>query len=307
MDTVERASYEVWDEKFAQRSDPPYCLYEVDRKRGIATITFNKPQKLNAATPGDLQELAEKTIEAEEDSDVKVIIYKGAGPCFTSGVDLEWVAHAFGVKGERRLSQRYRYLRLQPILSRRGLHQAVLYCLKATIAQVHGYCYGTGFSLASACDIVIASEEATFTNPAFKYLGATPEDMVLLFLTMGVKRTKEMMLTGQALSAQEALNYGLINKVAPRTKLDQEVNEMADKIARHPYDAVVMGKANFEVALDIAGVGACEVAGHAQEAWQSNIQYRPGEFNLIKSLASKGIKGAIQEREGFYSNTRLAR
>jgi enoyl-CoA hydratase len=307
MNKAERPSYEIWDEKFAQRSDPPYCLYEVDRKRGIAIITFNKPQKMNAATPGDLQELAEKTIEAEEDSDVKVIIYKGAGPCFTSGVDLEWIAHAFGVKGERRLSQRYRYLRLQPILSRRGLHQAVLYNLKATIAQVHGYCYGTGFSLVSACDIVIASEDATFTNPAYKYMGATPEDMVLLFLTMGVKKTKEMMLTGQALSSQEALNYGLINKVVTRNELDIEVNKMADMIARHPYDGIVMGKANFEVALDIAGVGACEVAGHAQETWQSNIQYRPGEFNLIKSLANKGIKGAIREREEFYSDTPLTR
>jgi len=307
MNSDERPSYIVSDEKFSQRSDPPYCLYEVDKKRGIATITFNKPHKLNAATPGDLQELTEKTIEAEEDSDVKVIVYKGAGPCFTSGVDLEWITHAFGVKGERRLSQRYRYLRLQPILSRQGLHQSVLYCLKATIAQVHGYCYGTGFSLATACDIVIASEDATFTNPAFKYIGATPEDMVLLFLTMGVKKTKEMMLTGQAFSAQDALNYGLINKVVPKTKLDEEVNIMAEKIARHPFDAVVMGKANFEVALDIAGVGACEVAGHAQETWQSNIQYQPGEFNLIKSLANKGIKGAIQEREDFFSDTPLKR
>lgn len=307
MKTDERPNYEIWDEKFYQKSDPPYCLYEVDRKRGIATITFNKPQKLNAATPGDLQELAERTIEAEEDHNVKVIIYKGAGPCFTSGVDLEWIAHAFGVKGERRLSQRYRYLRLQPILSRRGLHHAVLYCLKATIAQVHGYCYGTGFSLASACDLVIASEEATFTNPAFKYIGATPEDMVLLFLTMGVKRTKEMMLTGEAVDAQEAWKYGLINKVVPREKLDEEVNKLAEKIARQPYDAVVMGKANFEIALDIVGVGACEIAGQAQEAWQSNIQFRPEEFNLIKSLASKGIKGAIQERERFYNDTPLAR
>jgi hypothetical protein len=68
-----------------------------------------------------------------------------------------------------------------------------------------------------------------------------------------------------------------------------------------------MGKANFEVALDIAGVGACEVAGHAQETWQSNIQYRSDEFSLIKSLARKGIKGAIQEREHFYRDTPLAR
>ncbi len=88
MGKSERPTYEIWDEKFARRSEPPYCIYEVDRKKGIARITFNKPDKLNAATLGDLQELTERTIEAEEDPDVKVIIYKGAGPCFSSGVDL---------------------------------------------------------------------------------------------------------------------------------------------------------------------------------------------------------------------------
>ena len=307
MEKRERPSYEVWDEKFAQRSEPPYCIYEVDGAKGIARISFNKPEKLNAATPGDLQEIREKTIEAEEDPDVKVIIYKGDGQCFSSGADLEWVAHAFGAKGERRLSQRYKYLRLGPFFDRKGLHQTVLYCLKATIAQVHGYCYGSGFQIACGCDIVVASEDAIFTNPAYKYIGAPPEDMVLLFLTMGVKKTKEMMLTGQALDAQEALKCGLINKVVPREKLEEEVNKIAETIARQPYDAIVMGKANFEIALDIAGVGACELAGHAQEAWQSNIQFRPDEFNLIKSLAEKGIKGAIQEREDFYSDAPLTR
>jgi enoyl-CoA hydratase len=307
MQKRERPSYEVWDEKFAQRSKPPYCIYDVDTEKGIARITFNKPEKLNAATPGDVREIREKTIEAEEDAKVKVVIYKGAGQCFSSGIDLEWLSHAFNIKGERRLSQRYRYLRSGPFLDRRGLYQTVLYCLKATIAQVHGYCYGSGFQIACACDIVVASEDAIFTNPAYKYIGASPEDMVLLFLTMGVKKTKEMMLTGRALDAQEALKCGLINKVVPRDKLEEEVNKIAETIARQPYDAIVMGKANFEAALDIAGVGACETAGHAQEAWQSNIQYRPGEFNLIKSLAEKGVKGAIREREDFYSGAPLRR
>ena len=222
MEKSKQPSYEVWDEKFSRRSDPPYCTYEVDRAKGIARITFNKPEKLNAATPGDFEEIKEMTIQAEEDPDVKVIVYKGAGQCFSSGADLEWIAHAFGTKGERRLSQRYRYLRSQEVLSRRGLYQTVLYCLKATIAQVHGYCYGSGFQIACACDVVISDEDSTFTNPAYKYVGASPEDMVLLFLTMGLRKTKEMMLTAQALNAQEALQCGLINKVVPRGKLAEE-------------------------------------------------------------------------------------
>ena len=307
MEKSERPSYEIWDEKFAQRSEPPYCIYEADKEKGIARITFNRPEKLNAATLGDLLEVRERTIEAEEDPDVKVIIYRGAGECFSSGADLEWIGHAFGTKDERRLSQRYRYLRADPLYGPKGLYQVVLNCLKATIAQVHGYCYGSGFQIACGCDIVVASDDVYFTNPAYRYVGGSPEDMLLLFLTIGVRRTKEMMLTGRAIDAQEAYQSGLINKVAPRGKLEEEVNRMAELIARQPFDAIVTGKANFEVAQDIAGIGSCGTAGHAQGVWQSNIQFRPGEFNLIKSLAKNGVKGAIEERERFYKDTPLAK
>jgi enoyl-CoA hydratase len=279
----------------------------VDREKGIARITFNKPEKLNAATPGDFQEVKEKTIEAEEDPDVKVIIYRGAGECFSSGADLEWIGHAFGTKEDRRLSQRYRYLRAARLYGLNGLYQTLLNCLKATIAQVHGYCYGTGFQIACACDMAVASEDVYFTNPAYRYIGGTPEDMVLLFFTIGVRKTKEMMLTGRAIDAREALQDGLINKVAPRDKLEEEVDKLANIIARHPYDAIVTGKANFEVAQDIAGIGACAVSGHELGVWQSNVQYQPGEFSLIKSIARKGIKGAIKEREDFYRDTPLVK
>ena len=119
------------------------------------------------------------------------------------------------------------------------------------------------------------------------------------------RKTKELMLTGRAIDAQEALQNGLINKVVANDKLEEEVDKLAEMIACHPYDAIVTGKANFEVAQDIAGIGAGAVAGHELGVWQSNIQFRPGEYNLIKSLSEKGVKGAVRERDDVYRDTPL--
>jgi len=302
MSDHQRQSYEIWDEKYYQPSPTPYCIYEVDRKTGIATITFNKPEKLNAATPGDLLELRDRVIDAEEDTDVKVVVFKGAGKCFSSGLDLEYLKGAYHEKGkERRLSQRYRHARADKLYGLRGFYQVVLTCLKATVAQIHGYCYGTAFQLACVCDIAIASEDAVFTDPTYRYMGANPIDMVLLFQTVGIKRVKEMMLTGRPIGAQEAVQMGLINRAVPAGKLDEEVAKTVNMIAALPYDAIVTGKACFESAMDIVGIGAGIYAGQEEQAWQTNIQFRPDEFNLIKELKREGVAEAIKERDAYFN------
>jgi len=302
MSDNQRQSYEIWDEKYYQPSPTPYCIYEVDQKTGIATITFNKPEKLNAATPGDLLELRDRVIDAEEDTDVKVVVFKGAGKCFSTGMDLEYLKGAYHEKGkERRLSQRYRHARADKLYGLRGFYQVVLTCLKATVAQIHGYCYGTAFQLACVCDIAIASEDAVFTDPTYRYMGANPIDMVLLFQTIGIKRVKEMMLTGRPIGAQEAVQMGLINRAVSAGKLDEEVAETVNMIAALPYDAIVTGKACFESAMDIVGIGAGIYAGQEEQPWQTNIQFRPDEFNLIKELKRKGVAETIRERDAYFN------
>ncbi|MDD5093129.1 MAG: enoyl-CoA hydratase/isomerase family protein [Dehalococcoidia bacterium] len=306
MAIKKQESYQIADAKFFQKSEKPYCIYEVDREKGIATITFNKPEKLNAATPGDLLELRDRVIDAEEDTDVKVVVFKGSGKCFSTGVDLDWIKQAYNEKGkERRPSQRYRHARADKLYGLRGFYQVVMTCLKATVAQVHGQCYGTAFQLAAVCDIVIASDDAEFTDPTYRFMGASPVDMVLLFHTIGLKRTKEMMLTGRPIGAKEAVEAGLINRAVPKAKLDEEVKKVVDMICRQPYDAIVTGKACFETAMDISGVAAGIYAGVEEQTWQTNIQFRPGEFNLIKSLKEKEITGAIEEEKNYFKEKPL--
>ncbi|MDP6509932.1 MAG: enoyl-CoA hydratase/isomerase family protein [Dehalococcoidia bacterium] len=99
--------------------------------------------------------------------------------------------------------------------------------------------------MALACDIAIASEDARFTHPGYCYI-SPPGSIVLFMHTMGVRKVKEMMLTGTPLNAQEALDCGLINRMVPLDKFEEEVDKVAQTIAQQPFDAIVIGKANFE-------------------------------------------------------------
>ena len=118
---------------------------------------------------------------------------------------------------------------------------------------------------------------------------------------------KEMMLTGTPLTVQEAAECGLINRVVPEDKLEAEVNKLAETIAAQPFDAIVMGKAFFEAALEAMGVGTGYSIGYMSHTLQTNIHYEPDEFNLFRMSGKKGIKGALQEREAHYPGAPLAR
>lgn len=282
-------------------------VYEKDAAAKMVRITLNRPEKLNALKRQDWHELRDAVIQAEEDDDVKVVIFRGAGRAFCSGHDVGelGVMHGYGTGGpsERRPSQRARLLvDRNSFWGRRGVYQTIFNCMKATIAQVHGYCFGGGVEIAIACDITVAAEDTLFTHPGWRYIGPTGE-LALWIATIGVKKTKEMMLTGIPIDAQEALRVGLVNKVVPMEKLEEETNKIADTIACMPFDGIVMGKAHFEAALDALGVGPGYTVGYLMHSLQTNIRYEPDEFNLFRERRNKGVKAAIREREAHYATT----
>lgn len=304
----EKTYWEEWQERTKVKKQP-YCLYETDKDKGIARITFNKPEKVNAATNPDWVEIVDRTYEAVNDPAIKVIIYKGAGRGFGSGADATEIVAGDTVRpGERPRSQGYRIIELRRnAYGRRGFTQAVHYCPKVTIAQIHGYCYGGHFQLAVGCDIIIASEDATFTHPGYRYIGPMGEDMVHLMLRMGTAKLKEMMFTGRALDADEALQCGLINKMVPLDKLEEETNKMAELITLQAADSLVIGKANFTTASAIAGVQAMASAGTVGHVWQHMMRSEPGEFNLVRLGRERGLKNALQANKERWKNSSLVR
>lgn len=286
-------------------------LLEKRPEKQMAWITINRPEKLNTVLDSHYAYLAQLMSELDWDDDVKVIIFKGAGRCFGSGHDIGGlgIRHGIDARGqERRPSQRQRILvdRAGGVRGTFNLTDYIRKSVKTTIAQVHSYCYGAHMFMAMACDMIVATPDVLFTHPGFRYIGPT-NDLGLLFRSLPLKIAQEMVLTGKALTAQEALQFGLVNRVVSYEELEPEVMKMAEAAAALPFDGIVTGKCAIEGVMDAAGVDRGNYVGNLVHALQTNMRYEPGEYNLLKSRKNKGIKGATVEREGHWGDDEALR
>jgi len=217
----------------------------------VRTITTNRPDVLNAQSRLLLEELDDAFLRAADDPEVRVIILAGAGKHFSAGHDLgspqemedqKKTPLEPGFRGEyRRLWERF----FENTMRWRDLP-------KPTIAQVQGYCIMGGMMIASACDIIIASEDAQFADRAVKWGGSHVQYFSMPW-DFGPRKTKEYLFTGEFISAAEAEKAGLVNRVVPREKLEDETMVLAQKIAeRDPY-ALKLAKASVNETQDAQG------------------------------------------------------
>jgi enoyl-CoA hydratase len=279
-----------------------YVLYSVDPERHVATITFNRPEALNAIPVAALELVGDFVREAEADNRVKVIVFKGEGPCFGTGADADELGFYIGYREGTTKEARKRPAQRQRMLPDRnlifgGFTTPVADCLKATICQVHGYCYGGHLQIALVADLVIASPDATFTHPAFRYLGAAPQDMYQWVENLGIKKMKEIMLTMRPLLADEAERAGLVTKVVPRDELDQWVADYAQAITQMSLDGIMMGKAMMHMMMNARGKGVGEAIGWVGHGWATNAVLADGEYNFLRERRDKGLRQALKDRD----------
>ncbi|MCH8346799.1 MAG: enoyl-CoA hydratase [Chloroflexi bacterium] len=200
-------------------------LFHVEE--GVATITLNRPEALNALDDQMGEELEEVTRRCRADAGVRAVILKGAGRAFCSGADLREV---FGqlVQGEARAGLRML----------EGLHAAITEIQrmeKPVIAQVHGPAVGAGMGLALACDLTIAAQTARFII-GYDKVGLSPDGSMTYFLPrlVGPKRALEIFYTGEVIDADQAKRMGLVNRVAPDVELEKETRALAQQVAQGP-------------------------------------------------------------------------
>ncbi len=204
-------------------------LYAVEKS--ILTITLNRPDKLNAMTPTLLHELKEAFEEAGKDKQVRVVILTGAGRGFCAGADLAAASELMmsgGFSYEENLNVTYNPL----ILTMQSLQKPI-------IAAVNGVAAGAGMSLALACDMRIAVESASFLQ-AFVKIGLVPDSGSTWMLPrlIGMTKALELMLTGQKVTAQEALALGIVNQVVADANLGETVQKMAEMFANAPTKTI---------------------------------------------------------------------
>ena len=286
------------NEEIAKKS----VIFEKDPAKHVARIIFNRPEKLNAMSGVALELVGDYVKEAEVNDDIKVIIFKGNGPCFGTGGDAAELGYYIGYKSGTTAEERRRPSQRQRVLPDRNIvfgafEKTIMECIKATICQVHSYCYGGHVQIALASDIVIASPDAQFTHPAFRYLGPSPQDMYLWIETIGIRKMKEIMLTMRPLRADEAEQCGMVTKVVPRDELEQWVNDYAEAIAVMPLDAIVMGKATMQLAMEARGKGVGSMCGWVGHGWSTNLRFEPGEWSFVKARRDKGLVQALKERD----------
>jgi len=212
--------------------EAPYVLRE--DKEGIATLTLNRGERMNPLSTAMLAALQGELDRLSKDTDIRVVVLAGAGKHFCAGHDLrEMRAHS-----DKRWQKDLFEQCSEAMLSLVRLPQPV-------IARVQGVAVAAGCQLVSMCDLAVASELAQFALPGIKsgIFCTTPGVGVVRNLSR--KHALEMLFTGDAIDAQTALAWGLVNRVAPPAELDAELDKLARKILAHSGAVVGLGKRFF--------------------------------------------------------------
>ncbi len=205
--------------------------YAVDG--AVATITLNRPDVANAQNSRMIDELDAAFDRADADDGVRVVILAAAGKHFSSGHDLKalvagddadpWVARRETPEGKFEHERTMYFERCLRIHDFR----------KPTIAAVQGSCVAAGLMLAAMCDLMVAADDAVFSNPVLRLTGAGVELLVEPW-ELGIRKAKEFLLTGETIDAQEAWRLGLVNRVVPRDELETRTRELAERVALVP-------------------------------------------------------------------------
>jgi enoyl-CoA hydratase/carnithine racemase len=252
---------------------------------GVAIITLNRPERMNAFTPQMIREWAQALERARTDPEVRAVIVTGAGRGFCAGADLRGDS-ALLVAGEGPPSSAERRNWL-----RDGVHavpRAVALLDKPYIAAVNGPAVGAGMDMASMCDIRIASETARFSM-AYVRIGIIPGDGGCYFLPriVGVAKALELIWTGDFIDAQEALRLGYVSQVVPPDELMPSARDFARRLAEGPAVAIQLAKRLVYRGLDATLLEALEEASQAMAIAQSTEDAREGPLAYVEKRPPK--------------------
>jgi len=240
---------------------------------GIATLTLNRPQQRNALSLALMAGLQAELEAIAGDDAVKVVVIAGAGPAFCSGHDL---------KELRADPRRQAYEAVFAACSR--LMLSIMRLPKPVIARVHGIATAAGCQLVASCDLAVAEDGARFATPGVNIGLFCSTPMVALSRAVPRKQAMEMLLTGDMIPAARAREIGLVNRVVPATRLDDEVAALARQIAGKSPLTLAIGKEAFyrQIDMDVAAA-----YGYASEVMTRNMMARD---------AAEGIDAFIEKR-----------
>jgi enoyl-CoA hydratase len=254
----------------------------------VATITMNRPELANAQDSRLIDEIDAALDLADADDDVRVVILAGAGKHFSSGHDLKAIVSGDGADP---------WVALRETPEGKFQHEKTMYfdrCMrihdfrKPTIAAVQGSCVAAGLMLAAMCDLIVAADDAVFSNPVLRLTGAGVELLVEPW-ELGIRKAKEFLLTGETIDAQEAWRLGLVNRVVPRAELAERARELADRIALVPAVTAQTVKDTLNQTGTLMGKRDALKYHFMAHHWVHNTA------TALDALAARKAKGSMKE------------
>lgn len=262
----------------------------------ILTLTLNRPHKLNAMTPTMLAEIKTVLDEAEDNNDVSVVLIKSSGRAFCVGYDLneeDWITSQYPANFENGVEYEQ---------DKKDIASLLAYWMemwkfpKPIIVQVQGACLSGAGEMLAVSDLVVASEEATFGHPAGRDLGIPPT-VFFWPLTIGMRKTKEMLFTAKSMDAVEAQRLGLINKVVPHERLEEEALALAKDVARTPVNHLKILKQATNNFYDNMNIATSTAQASDLDA---DFHQSPTFLAFFKLVREKGMKAALTERKRLF-------
>ncbi len=279
-----------------------HIIYE--KKGYIAYVTLNHPDRLNAMCPEIHDELSLAIKQVNDDDEVKVVVFKGAGRSLSAGADLTRVGHVYGWKepkpGEKSRRPSIRVRLKFDKLTFFTKSQELFLCEKITIAQAHGHLLGAGLNYFLHCDLLLAADDCKLghVEERLGLGGGTLSQMMIL--RCGYSKAMELCLTGKMIDGAEAARIGLVNRAVPADKLEAEVNELAEGLARYPRDGIALGKAARHMLFDSMGLTHDYSHTYLVHTLNTNISFEPDEFNFFKQRRDQGVREAAHGKNDFY-------
>lgn len=263
-----------------------------DPAPGVRRITLNRPEKRNAINNGMRAELFAALEAADVDDAVHVTIVRGAGPCFSSGYDLNPAAaderpyYTAGGDGSWSRHVTEGWVRIWDLA-------------KPVIAQVHGYAMAGGTELAAACDLLYVTPDATIGYPAIRTMSSP--DLLWQPWFMGMRRAMEALLTGDSMTGTEAVEAGYANRAFPEDQLEAEVLAIAERIAQIPGDLLTLNKRTVHRAMEAMGM---RTGLRATTELQALGLHQRSSKEYMPKLREVGVKQAVHDRDAPFGDGR---
>src|SRR5436190_8371774 len=261
----------------------------------VATLTLNRPQRLNAITPELADDLRSALAAAIDDPGIHVMRLRGAGRAFCAGCDIgwgsEWMVHAEGGRP------------WDPMVDLAGMNRfvqdtymALWRSPKPVVAQVHGFCVGGGTDFALCSDLIVCAEDCRLGYPPARVWGSPTTAMWIYRL--GAERAKRLLLTGDALDGRRAVEWGLASECAPEAELDAAGRQLAARVAQLPANQLTMMKLLVNQAYDQMGLPVTQLVGTLLDG---AARHTP-EGEAFTRAAMEDVRAAVAERDAPFGD-----